>query len=117
MLFRSVCKRGQRDASVLDWHCLRTSFVTIALSAGVSIETLKLVTGHRTVDVVLANYYRPQRAHLRAALAGALPAVLTGGQQAPTPEAAELAKLAEKNAAGIATEQEKTRLRVLAAKV
>lgn len=114
---RQTRTRGQRDASILDWHCLRTTFVTLALTAGVPIETLQLVTGHRTVDVVLANYYRPQRAHLRATFAGAMPAVLTGGEAAGSKDALELARLAEKNAAGSTTPQEKARLRVLAAKI
>jgi len=110
-------KRGQRAASLIDWHCLRTSFVTLALSAGVPVETLRLVTGHRTVEVVLANYYRPQREHIRAALAGALPDVLTGGKSTKVSPAEELATLAAAVAAGTATKADKNRLRVLAAKI
>ncbi|MDD3886864.1 MAG: hypothetical protein PHI35_08325, partial [Victivallaceae bacterium] len=70
--------RAQR-ASVSDWHSLRTTWVTLALSAGVPIELCKLVTGHQTVTVVMKNYFRPQAAHLRAVLGDKLPDVLTGG--------------------------------------
>jgi integrase len=115
---RQTRQQGQRAASLVDWHCLRTTFVTLALSAGVPVETLQLVTGHRTVAVVLANYYRPQREHLRAALAGALPDLLTGGADTRTATPAEeLAALAEKNKAGLATAADKKRLRLLAVKV
>ena len=107
---------GQRAASVVDWHCLRTSFVTIALTAGVPVETLQLVTGHRTVEVVMANYYSPQRAHLRAALANALPAVMTGGNPEKTP-AEEVKALAKKIAAGKATAADRKRLCVVAAQL
>jgi len=53
---------------------LRTTFVTLALSAGVPMELVRKVAGHRTVVVVMANYFRPGREALRAellALAGA----------------------------------------------
>ena len=113
---RQTREHGQRDASVFDWHCLRTSFVTMALTAGVPIETLQLVTGHRTVAVVLANYYRPQRAHLRTTLAGALPAVLTGDKTNLKP-VEELKALTEKIATGTATPADRKRLRIVAAKV
>jgi len=74
--------RAQR-ASVIDWHALRTSWVTLALAAGVPVELCKLVTGHQTVDVVLRHYFQPQAAHLRAVLGDRLPGVLTGGGAAP----------------------------------
>ena len=70
--------RAQR-ASVSDWHSLRTTWITLALAAGVPIELCRLVTGHQTVTVVLKNYFRPQAAHLRAVLGDKLPDVLTGG--------------------------------------
>jgi integrase len=115
---RQARPSGQRAASIVDWHCLRTSFVTLALSAGVPVETLQLVTGHRTVAVVLANYYRPQRAHLRAALTNVMPEVLTGKKsvQVPSPEK-ELQELTAKLANGTATEADRVRFRELAAAV
>ena len=62
----------------MDWHALRVSWVTLALSAGVPMEVARLVTGHKTVEVVLRHYFKPQREHLRAVLGDKLPDVLTG---------------------------------------
>jgi integrase len=114
---REKRERGQKSASVRDWHALRTTFVTVALSAGVPMELVRRVTGHATVEVVLRYYFRPDREQFKAALAGALPDVLTGGQQGQLKAADELAALAGKVAAGTATEEDKERLRKLAAKV
>jgi integrase len=107
---------GQRAASVRDWHALRTTFCTIALSAGVPMELVRRVTGHATVDVVLKHYFKPGREQFRMALKGALPAVLTGGAK-HLPPADELAALVEKIKAGTATAADKKRLRVVAAKI
>ena len=114
-----------RAASVRDWHALRATFVTLALSAGVPVELVRRVTGHATVEVVLKHYFHPGRDALRAALANAMPKVLTVGRGAPTiapqpppTEAApqdELVALAAKVAAGTATERDRTRFRELVA--
>lgn len=74
--------RAQR-ASVSDWHSLRTTWVTLALAAGVPVELCKLVTGHQTVAVVMKHYFQPQAAHLRAVLGDKLPGVLTGNGETP----------------------------------
>ncbi len=110
---------GQKAASVRDWHALRTTFVTLALAAGVPMELVRRVTGHATVEVVLKHYFRPDREQFKAALAGALPDVLTGGSVggAKVNPADELAALAGKLASGTATKADKARLRKLAAKV
>ena len=111
-------KKGQRAASVLDWHALRTTWVTMALRSGVPMDVLRRVTGHQTVETVLKHYDQRDREDFRAVLNGALPAVLTGGKVKRKPTAAdELAALAGKVAAGTATAAEKKRLRVLAARV
>lgn len=115
-LTQRVREDGQRAASVRDWHALRATWVTLALSAGVPVELVRRVTGHGTVEVILRHYFKPGREQFRAVLAGAMPAVLTGNQKKLEP-ADELAALAGRVAAGTATEQEKKRLRVLAAKV
>ena len=111
-------EHGQKSASIRDWHALRTTFVTLALSAGVPVELVRRVTGHGSVEVVLKHYFRPDREQFKAALAGALPDVLTGGasKRARLKPADELAALAGKVAAGTATKADKTRLRKLAAK-
>jgi len=115
---RADRQQGQRAASVRDWHALRTTFVTLALAAGVDIELVKRVTGHKTTAIVLQNYFQPNREHFRAALSNALPDVLTGGPGTkPVSDGEELTALAGKVAAGTATDADKKRLRLLAAKV
>ena len=117
---RVAREQGQRAASVRDWHALRVTWITLALTAGVPMEIVRRVTGHATVDVVLKHYFRPGRDQFRAALTGALPDVLTGrGERKAkrlTP-ADELAALAGKLAAGTATATEKRRFKSLAARV
>jgi hypothetical protein len=98
---------------------LRTTYVTLALSAGVPVELVRRVTGHATVDIVLENYFRPDREQFKSALNQALPEVLTGANQAtqsPTP-AEELRLLADKVAAGTATAVDRKRLWVVAGMV
>ncbi|MEI6217852.1 MAG: tyrosine-type recombinase/integrase, partial [bacterium] len=108
---------GHRAASVRDWHALRATFVTLALTAGVPIELVRRITGHSTVEIILKHYFRPNREHFRAALLGAMPHVLTGGKPARLKPTDELLALVMKLCAGSATEQDKERLRALAAKV
>jgi integrase len=113
---REERKGRQKAASVRDWHALRTTFVTLALSAGVPMELVRRVTGHATVEVVLKHYFRPDREQFKAALVGAMPKVLTGGRGRMKP-AEELAALATKFAAGAATDGDKAKFRKLAAMV
>ena len=122
-----VKRETGRAASVRDWHALRATFVTLALSAGVPVELVRRVTGHATVEVVLKHYFHPGRDALRTALANAMPKVLTVGRGAPTiapqpppVEAAhpdDLVALAARVAAGTATERDRVRFRELAAGV
>jgi integrase len=72
-------KRGKRRASVKDFHSLRTTWITMALSAGVPMELVRRVTGHATTDVVLKHYFRPGRKDFRKALKNAMPKMLTDG--------------------------------------
>lgn len=62
--------KGVRMASVADFHSLRTTWITQALSAGVPMELVRRVTGHAGVDVVLKHYFRPGRDEFRAIVAG-----------------------------------------------
>ena len=75
---------GKLSASLLGWHSLRGTWATLALSAGIPVETVKLVTGHGTANTVLKFYYNPQREHLRSVLGEKLPEVLTGVKIAKT---------------------------------
>jgi hypothetical protein len=108
--------KGQRAASVRDWHALRVTWVTLALSDGVPVETVRSITGHKTVEVVLEHYFKPDQEQYYAALVRAMPAVLTGKHEKAKP-IDELSKLVVKVQAGTATETDKKRLRLLAAKI
>jgi integrase len=76
-------KIGLRRASVRDFHSFRVTWVTLALTAGVPIELVQKVTGHKTVDVVLKHYFQPGREEFRRALQAAMPKLLTNGTKTP----------------------------------
>ena len=106
------------EDSVADFHIFRETWVTLTLTAGVPLELVRKVTGHRTVDIVLEYYFRPDREQFRAKLTKALPDVLTGDTKPKRLKPADqLVALAAKVAAGTATEKDKAKLRKLAAKV
>ena len=69
--------RAQRG-SLVGWHSFRTTWVTLALSRGVPIEIVRTVTGHRTAEIVLKNYFRPNRKLMRDAIGERMPAALIG---------------------------------------
>lgn len=86
--------RGVRRASVRDFHSFRVTWVTLALSAGVPLELVKKVTGHRTAHVVMKHYFQPGREEFRRTLAAKLPALLGGtAEQKPIEPEALKAKL------------------------
>jgi integrase len=76
--------KGARRASVRDFHSFRVTWITIALAAGVPLEIVQRVTGHKTVDVVLKHYFRPGREDFRRTLEAAMPRLFT---ESPTPKA------------------------------
>jgi integrase len=73
------CNDRLQDATIKGFHSLRTTWITMALSAGVPMELVRRVTGHSTVEVVLKHYFRPKREEFRAALETAMPKMITGG--------------------------------------
>ncbi len=75
---------GRRRASVHDFHSFRVTWITVALAAGVPLEVVQRVTGHRTTAVVLKHYFRPGRDDFRKALMTAMPQMLSEGA-APSP--------------------------------
>ena len=81
-----VRKEGLRRASVRDFHSFRVTWVTLALTAGVPLELVQKVTGHKTTDIVLKHYFQPGREAFRTALNKAMPALLTHGQKKPLDE-------------------------------
>ena len=76
---------GTRSASVYDWHCLRTSFVTSCLfgKTPMSVDQVKAITGHATVEMVLRHYAKPGADQVRRTLEGALPERLAKGRGEP----------------------------------
>ena len=83
-------KDGQRRASVRDFHSFRVTWVTLALTAGVPLELVQKVTGHKTTDIVLKHYFQPGREAFRQALHAAMPKLLTNGQKSPKEEMREI---------------------------
>jgi integrase len=77
---------GLRRASVRDFHSFRVTWVTLALTAGVPLELVQKVTGHKTTDIVLKHYFQPGREGFRKALQSAMPNLLTNGQKSPKDE-------------------------------
>ncbi len=53
----------------------------MALTAGVPLELVQKVTGHKTTDIVLKHYFQPGREAFREALNAAMPKLLTNGSQ------------------------------------
>jgi integrase len=70
---------GLRKASVRDFHSFRVTWVTLALTAGVPLEIVKKVTGHRTAGIVMKHYFQPGREEFRRTLTNKLPLILGGG--------------------------------------
>jgi hypothetical protein len=81
---------GKRRASVWDFHSFRVTWVTLALTAGVPLELVQKVTGHKTTDIVLKHYFQPGREAFRQALHSAMPKLLTNGQKSPKDEMREI---------------------------
>ncbi len=65
--------------SLCGWHSFRTTFCTLALANGVSIEILQKITGHRTAEIVLKHYDRRGREAMRKAIGAAMPKAIAGG--------------------------------------
>ncbi|MBU0678462.1 MAG: tyrosine-type recombinase/integrase [Verrucomicrobia bacterium] len=83
---------GLRRASLRDFHSFRVTWVTLALTAGVPLELVQKVTGHKTTDIVLKHYFQPGQEEFRRALQSAMPRLLTNGQsKTPMEQVAEIA--------------------------
>jgi hypothetical protein len=79
-----------RRASVRDFHSFRVTLVTLALTAGVPLELVQKVTGHKTTDIVLKHYFQPGREDFRQTLQSAMPKLLTNGHKKPKEEMREV---------------------------
>jgi len=89
--------KGLRRGSVRDWHSFRTTWITLALTSKIPLELVKKVTGHKTVDVVLKHYFRPQREQLKAAFQEYMPKLLTDGAGSTSEQALALLRTAEQD--------------------
>lgn len=69
---------GKRRASLRGTHSFRTTWITLALMHGMSVEEVQMITGHKTVEVVLKYYFNPSDEQRRQSILAKLPAVLTG---------------------------------------
>ena len=84
-------QNGSRKVSVHDFHSFRVTWITLALAAGVPLELVQRVTGHRTVAVVLKHYFRPGREDFRQAILSAMPKMLgEGSRKSAIEEAREI---------------------------
>jgi hypothetical protein len=83
-------KHGLRRASVRDFHSLRVTWVTLALTAGVPLELVQKVTGHKTTDIVLKHYFQPGQEAFRQALQSAMPKLLMNGLKSARDEMREI---------------------------
>jgi integrase len=81
---------GLRRASVRDFHSLRVTWVTLALTAGVPLELVQKVTGHKTAAIVMRHYFQPGREDFWQALQSAMPKLLTNGIKSPKNEMREI---------------------------
>ena len=76
-------ENGQRRASLHDFHSFRVTWITLALAAGVPLELVQRVTGHRTAAVVLKHYFRPGREDFRTVITQVMPKMLGLGDSKP----------------------------------
>jgi len=83
-------KGGLRRASVRDFHSFRVTWVTLALTAGVPLELVQKVTGHKTAEIVMKHYFQPGREAFRTALQTAMPKLLTNGTATKREQALDL---------------------------
>jgi integrase len=86
---------GLRLASVRDFHSFRVTWVTLALTAGVPLEIVQKVTGHRTASIVMKHYFQPGREEFRRTLAGKLPALIGGPISIKPIELSEIRSMVE----------------------
>ena len=105
--------------SLCGWHSFRTTFCSLGLANGVSMDTLRRITGHRTAEIVEKYYNQAKREQARRELA-AMPKAISGAvKRAETAEReapveleavpADVAKLAKMLAGADAAQLAKVR--------
>jgi integrase len=73
-------QHGVRRASVIGFHSLRTSWITLALMSGVPIELVQQVTGQKSTEVIRTHYFKPLDSQVRDALSSKMHPLLAGKQ-------------------------------------
>ena len=77
---------GLKRVNQRGFHAFRSTWVTLALTAGVPMDLVRKVTGHTTADTVMTHYFQPGQEAFRKTLMAAMPTLLTGGEVALSPE-------------------------------
>ena len=62
-----------------DSHSFRVTWITLALKAGVPMEIVRRVTGHKIAAVVLKHYFQTGREEFRSTLQNAMHQLLMNG--------------------------------------
>lgn len=70
-------QEGRIRVNSRGYHALRSTFTTQALSAGIPVETVRLITGHSLTETVLKHYFNPNEAALLKAVEAAMPRLLS----------------------------------------
>jgi integrase len=81
-------KVGLRAASIRGFHSFRVTWATLAILAGVPVEAVRKVTGHKSVEVLLESYFKPGREELRRVLQERMPRMFALGRPKATTPAA-----------------------------
>jgi hypothetical protein len=66
-----------KKPSLQGFHALKTSFVTLSLNAGISMEIVQKVVGNTVVEVVREHYFRPSKESIKAEFQARFPAFLS----------------------------------------
>lgn len=72
-------EHGKIRVNARGFHALRATFTTQALAAGIPVETVRLITGHTTTEMILKHYFRPDSQMILDTLRKALPHMLSSG--------------------------------------
>lgn len=75
---RESREHGTRAASIYDFHALRTSFITTAITGGIPVEIVKAITGHKLTETIIEHYLKPKGSVYHEKFMAAMPAALTG---------------------------------------
>jgi integrase len=87
---QAVRTGGKRNASLYDFHSFRVTWVTLALTAGIPLEIVQKVTGHKTAEIVMTHYFQPGREQFRKLIESKMPALLSNGAKTPLEQAVEI---------------------------